>query len=193
MPEPEKTEDNADNRIIVNSETRAEDPRAEQSDSDEKPEIILPEAPRKSLLATKIPIDQLSPDQKDDLKVVEPDTTPEEAKSEQPTNEDEPLEEPSSTEGVDNKTNDASQESNDEPGKDSIVNELAEAAASKKQEKADNDQEQVYIKSLEKLVDEKTYNVPIGQLTHKRNNRILAIATLLIIIVLTIVIKTIMS
>lgn len=193
MPEPEKTEDDAENRIIVNSETRAEDPRAEQSDSDEKPEIILPDAPRKSLLATKIPIDQLSPDQKDDPTVVEPDTVPEEAKSEKPTNDDEPIEETTSTEGADNKINDSSQESDDEPGKDSIVNELAEAAASKKQEKADNDQEQVYLKSLEKLVDEKTYNVPIGQLTHKRNNRILAIATLLIIIVLTIVIKTIMS
>lgn len=185
MFDEEKPKDEAKQKIIVNHETPAEDPQGEQSDNDESAEIILPQT-------TKELGDESSANKTGvtDRIVIEPDKTPDEVDSKELDEDEVQPKEVKNSEAVDDKTDDHREKSATHEGSDNIVNELAEAAASKKQEKTDNDHEQAYIQSLEKLVEEKTYNVPIGQLTHKRNTRII-VAVFIVIAVLVAV--TIMS
>ena len=187
MPESEKTDDDSNHKVIVNHETRAGDPGLKHADIDESTETILSQT-------AKIPVDEPGVDKKDRL-VLEPDKTSDEAKPDEPADAEKPLGDAKDTKETepDNKPDNSNEKFGDEPGKDNIVNEMAEAAASKKQEKEDNAQEQVYLKSLEKLVEEKTYNVPIGQLTHKRNTRILVIVILAIVGIVAITIKFVIT
>lgn len=63
-----------------------------------------------------------------------------------------------------------------------IVNEMAEQAADSKKQKQEEKELEVRSKHVEELIEAKTYNVPIGQLSRKRNIR-LVIALLLLLIV----------
>lgn len=184
MLESDKKDDDVSQKIIVNSETRAEDPSREQSTDNERATTVVPQT-------LKTPMGEPDTDQRDKT-VIEPDKKPKEAETEGSIDDKKPLDEARVNEETDteNKPENTNEKSDEEPGKNSIVNELAEAAASKKQEKTDNDHERAYIQGLEKLVEEKTYNVPIGQLTHKRNTRII-VAVFIVVAVLAAV--TIMS
>ncbi len=178
MFDEEKPKDEAKQKIIVNHETRAEDPQGEQSDNDESAEIILPQTTK-----------ELGDESSANKTVIEPDKTPDEVDSKELDEDEVQPKEVKNSEEVDDKPDDHSEKSATHEGSDNIVNELAEAAARKKQEKTDNDHEQAYIQSLEKLVEEKTYNVPIGQLTHKRNTRILVIIIALVAVAIALVAK----
>ncbi len=165
MFEPEKKDDDTSQKIIVNSETRAENPQSDQTDSGENAESTIQQT-------AKISSDESNAN-RSDRRIIEPDKTTDEVDVKEPDLDEGQSKGIKTAEEIDNKPDDNSEKSVTHEGSDNIVNELAEAAASKKQEKTDNDHEQAYIQSLEKLVEEKTYNVPIGQLTHKRNTRII--------------------
>lgn len=70
-------------------------------------------------------------------------------------------------------------EENDDGG---IVNEMAEQAADSKKQKQEEKELEVRSKHVEELIEAKTYNVPIGQLSRKRNIRLLIILLVMLIV-----------
>ncbi len=63
-----------------------------------------------------------------------------------------------------------------------IVNEMAEQAAESKKQKQEEKEFEVRSKHVEELIEAKTYNVPIGQLSRKRNIRILIVLLVVLIV-----------
>jgi uncharacterized membrane protein len=63
-----------------------------------------------------------------------------------------------------------------------IVNEMAEQAADTKKQKQEEKELEVRAKHIEELIEAKTYNVPIAQLSHKRNARLLLIVLVLLFV-----------
>jgi len=62
-----------------------------------------------------------------------------------------------------------------------IVNELAQAAADKKSVK-EPETESAEEKQLQNLIENKTYYLPIGQVTKRRNTKILILALVIIVV-----------
>lgn len=84
------------------------------------------------------------------------------------------------------------QENNDEvdgaavvesPQPDSIVDELAKQAVSKKQKEKEDKEAAAKTEKIQKLIDEKTYFLPIGRATRRRNTRRVLIVILLLLII----------
>lgn len=63
-----------------------------------------------------------------------------------------------------------------------IVNELAEQAADSKKQKQEEKELDVRAKHIEELIEAKTYNVPIGQLSRKRNIRLVVVLLIFMIV-----------
>lgn len=87
--------------------------------------------------------------------------------------------EPSKT-SEDSKSN--NQDDDDAPPEDGLVNELAKQAADKKQQKEQDSKQASKRAELEKHIQNKTYFVKIGQITHRRNARILLTAVILMLL-----------
>lgn len=101
---------------------------------------------------------------------------------------DEPKkEEPDKTEAKPEpkKDGESEEEQNDDDqsgSEEGIVNELAEQAADSKRQKKQEKEQILVDEKIETLVEQKTYEVPIGQLTKKRHSRLFVLLLVLILL-----------
>ncbi len=86
----------------------------------------------------------------------------------------------SDTEKSDPKKSD--DEQSDKYDNDGIVNELAEQAADTKKKKQEDKELDDRAQRIEELIEAKTYNVPIAQLSHKRHTRLLMIILVMLLV-----------
>lgn len=127
--------------------------------SDEKDELDnkVPEETKKPITSEKVEEKPASSEEKSN------DSVEDKPKEEVTKNEDTEEEKPQEDEG-------------------GIVNEMAEQAADTKKQKQEEKELEVRSEHVQELIDAKTYNVPIGQLSRKRNIRVVIVASLLLII-----------
>ncbi len=73
-------------------------------------------------------------------------------------------------------------ETSEESGDENIVDEMAKQAATKKQKEAESKEAAVQNEKFQKLITNKTYFLPIGQVTRRRNTRRLLLILLLLLL-----------
>lgn len=120
----------------------------------------------------------------------QPDTKDEEPKPEEKLADSKEEDEEESTDSKttpkeDEEKPEAEKPKQDEPKSDEeggIVNELAEQAADSKKQKREEKELDERAKHIEELIEAKTYNVPIGQLSRKRNIRLVIVMLILLIV-----------
>jgi len=128
-------------------------------------------------------------DEQSDSKTSTEDDAKESSDTENDTNKTEPDKETqkkSDDEKTDDKKTDPEPEAEKPPqdsGDEGIVNELAEQAADTKRQKQEEKVQGERDQKIEALIADKKYYVPIGQITHRRNTRLLIFIILSLIII----------
>lgn len=169
--EPEQnTEDEpqADAEETDNTEDAADEPEEDSQEASEQ-EDDAEEKPAESK-----PEEADTSSKEDEPKEETPEKKPE-ASTPEPKENDKPAEDAQKDE-----------QSDDESGEGQeggLVDELAQQAAAKKQKKEEGKQETVYQEKITAMINEKTYYVPVGQVTKRRIKHIIAAILLLALLV----------
>lgn len=80
------------------------------------------------------------------------------------------------------KPNNTEEESSD--SNDGLVNEFAKQAMGKNGKEQEQSEEEATKQNLEGLIENKTYFVPVGQITHQRNKHLLVVAVVSVVLVI---------